>query len=100
MSAIPSRFAPKCPPRAPCGPHREPRSARLAGPRTGSRQPIVVRVMAHGKPTGELFLRMLYKPKKGVTKTARSTDGYPGFKGQTTWLTEAAAKAAAPDFKH
>ena len=49
--------------------------------------------MAHGKPTGELLLRLLYKTHNGAKKTARSTDGYPGFKGQTTWLTEAAAKA-------
>ena len=43
--------------------------------------------------------RRAYKIKKGVTKTARSTDGYPSYLGQTTWLTEAAAKAAMPDFK-
>ena len=104
MSAIPSRFAPKCPPRAPCGPHREPRSARLAGPRTGRRQPVIDHVVSHGKQTGELFLRIKFAPFKGAKKadmkTARSTHGFPGFKGQTKWLTEAAVRAAMPDFVH
>ena len=84
--------------------HHKPRSARLAGPRTGARQPVIDKVVKNGKPTGELFLRILFAPFKGAKKpdmkTARSTHGYPGFKGQTRWLTEAAARAAMPDFVH
>ena len=46
-------------------------------------------------------MRLKFAPYKGAKKlsTARSTDGYPGFKGQTKWLTEAAARAAMDHFK-
>ena len=63
--------------------HHKPRSARLAGPRTGSRQPVIAQVVSHGKQTAELFLRIQYAPRKGAKKcemkTARSTNGYPGY---------------------
>ena len=63
--------------------HHKPRSARLAGPRTGRRQPVIAQVVSDGKSTGALFLRIQYAPRKGAKKcemkTARSTNGYPGY---------------------
>ena len=50
--------------------HHKPRSARLAGPRTGARQPVIDQVVSNGKQTGELFLRIPFAPFKGAKKAA------------------------------